>query len=62
MMIGTVYESQGLYYIQLASFIICAIAESLELLHCHLGYPNIENLCKMVSSLSTLESLECEYC
>ena len=62
MTIGIGYESQGLYYIQPTSSIICAIAKSLGLLHCCLGHPNIEKFCKMVPNLSTLKSLKCDSC
>ena len=60
MTIDTKHESQRLYYIQLAFFVICVAIESSELLHYHLSHLNIGKLHKMFPNLSILESLECE--
>lgn len=61
-MIGTGYESRGLYYLQSPSSIACTISESPSLLHRRLGHPNLNKLRKMVPQLSHLQSLECESC
>lgn len=62
-MIGIGRESQGLYHLNLSSApIACIVSESPALLHNRLGHPCLLKLHKMVSSLSNLQSLSCEFC
>lgn len=62
-MIGTGYESHGLYYLQSSSTIASSsTTESPSLLHRRLGHPSLKELRVMVSNLSQLQSLDCESC
>ena len=62
-MIGTGHESQGLYYLTSSnSFTACSVADPLKLIHKRLGHPSLSKLQKMVPSLSSLSTLDCESC
>lgn len=62
-MIGTGYESHGLYYLQSSSTIASSsTTESPSLLHRRLGHPSLKKLRVMVPNLSQLQSLDCESC
>jgi len=62
-MIGTGYESSGLYYLQSSSTIASSsTTESPSLLHRRLGHPSLKKLRVMVPNLSQLQSFDCESC
>lgn len=62
-MIGTGYESHGLYYLRSSSTIASSsTTESPSLLHRRLGHPSLKKLRVMVPNLSQLQSLDCESC
>ncbi|KAL3363095.1 hypothetical protein AABB24_012410, partial [Solanum stoloniferum] len=62
-MIGTGHESQGLYYLTSSnSFIACSITDPPDLIHKFLGHSSLSKQQKMVSSLSSLSTLDCESC
>ena len=60
-MIGAGYESQGLYYFSTSNSPIAFVSStSAELIHSRWGHPSLNKLQKLVPSLSSLPSLECE--
>lgn len=62
-MIGVGCESQGLYHLNLpASPVACSVTESPALLHNRLGHPSLAKFQKMIPSLSSLSSFQCESC
>ena len=62
-MIGTGHESQGLYYLtSLNSFTTCSVTDPPDLIQKRLGHPSLSKLQKMVPSLSSLSTLDCESC
>ncbi|XP_070019307.1 retrovirus-related Pol polyprotein from transposon TNT 1-94 isoform X2 [Nicotiana sylvestris] len=61
--IGTGRESEGLYYLNsLSPSTTCLVTDPLDLIHCRLGHPSLSKLQKMVPSLSSLSTLDCESC
>lgn len=57
------YESQGLYYLtSLSSSITFLVTDPPDLIHTHLGHPSLFKLQKMVPSLSSMSTLDCEPC
>ncbi|XP_075111907.1 uncharacterized protein LOC107787662 [Nicotiana tabacum] len=61
--IGTRYESQGLYYLSKSQpHVAFTSAASADLLHNRLGHPSLAKLQKLIPSLFTLSSIECESC
>ncbi|KAG8661186.1 hypothetical protein MANES_02G216010v8 [Manihot esculenta] len=62
-MIGAGYESQGLYYFSTSNSPIAFVSSTFdELIHSRWGHPSLNKLQKLVPSLSSLPSLECESC
>jgi len=62
-MIGAGCESQGLYHLSTSnSPVALASTTSADLLHNRLGHPSLAKLQKLVLSLSSLSSFECESC
>ncbi|KAL3326682.1 hypothetical protein AABB24_037395 [Solanum stoloniferum] len=62
-MIGTGHESQGLYYLTSSnSLTACSVTDSPDIIHKRLGHPSLSKLQKMVPSLSSLSTLDCESC
>ncbi|XP_070006743.1 uncharacterized protein [Nicotiana sylvestris] len=61
--IGTGRESEGLYYLNsLSPSTTCRVTDPPDLIHCRLGHPSLSKLQKMVPSLSSLSTLDCESC
>ncbi|KAF3679503.1 putative chalcone--flavonone isomerase-like [Capsicum annuum] len=61
--IGIGHESQGLYHLTASnSFTTCSATDPPNLIHIHLGHPSLSKLQKMVPSLSSLSTLDCESC
>ncbi|XP_047267987.1 formate dehydrogenase isoform X3 [Capsicum annuum] len=57
------YESQGLYHLTSSnSFIACSTIDPPDLIHKRLEHPSLSKLQKMVPSLSSLSTLDCESC
>ncbi|KAF3682987.1 putative late blight resistance protein -like protein R1B-14 isoform 2 [Capsicum annuum] len=62
-MIGTGYESQGLYHMsKLPPPVSFTSVASTDFLHNRFGHPSLAKLQKLIPSLSTLSSFECESC
>ena len=59
--IGTEYESYGLYHLQTSTH-IGTIMDSPSLLHAQLCHPSLAKIQKLVPSLSKLSNLSCESC
>ncbi|PHU09303.1 Endoribonuclease Dicer -like protein 3 [Capsicum chinense] len=61
--IGVGHESQNLYHLTSSnSFTACSVTDLPDLIHKRLGYPSLSKLQKMVPSLSSLSTLDCESC
>ncbi|KAF3633189.1 Omega-amidase NIT2 [Capsicum annuum] len=61
--IGIGHESQGLYHLTSSnSFTACSATDSPDLINKRLGHPSLSKLQKMVPSLSSLSTLDCESC
>ncbi|XP_071918386.1 retrovirus-related Pol polyprotein from transposon TNT 1-94 isoform X2 [Coffea arabica] len=60
--IGGGYEHNGLYFLNFNGPIACPATVSPLEIHCRLGHPSLQNLKKLVPTLSQLSSLECESC
>ncbi|XP_070053441.1 uncharacterized protein [Nicotiana tomentosiformis] len=61
--IGTGRESEGLYYLNsLSPSTTCLVTDPPDLIHRRLGHPSLSKLQKMVPSLSSLSTLDCESC
>ncbi|XP_016558650.1 uncharacterized protein LOC107858495 isoform X3 [Capsicum annuum] len=57
------HESQGLYHLTASnSFTACSATYPPNLIHKRLGYPSLSKLQKMVPSLYSLSTLDCEPC
>ncbi|XP_016579617.1 alpha-ketoglutarate-dependent dioxygenase alkB homolog 6 isoform X4 [Capsicum annuum] len=61
--IGIGHESQGLYHLTYSnSFTACSATDPPDLIHKRLSHPSLSKLQKMVPSLSSLFTLDCESC
>ena len=60
-MIGTGYESHGLYHLRPSTY-VGAVMESPSLIHAQLGHPSLAKLQQLVPALSKLSRLDCESC
>ncbi|KAF3659003.1 Endoribonuclease Dicer -like protein 3b [Capsicum annuum] len=61
--IGAGHESQNLYHLTSSnSFTACSVTDPPALIHKRLGHPSLSKLQKMVPSLSSLSTLDCESC
>jgi len=59
--IGTGYESHGLYHLRPSTH-VGAVMESPSLIHAQLGHPSLAKLQQLVPALSKLSRLDCESC
>ncbi|GAU44158.1 hypothetical protein TSUD_399800 [Trifolium subterraneum] len=61
-MIGTGFESHGLYYLNPHLSTVCGVSASPDIIHCRLGHPSLDKLKVLVPQLSHLKTLDCESC
>ena len=61
--IGAGHKSQGLNHLTSSnSFTACSATDPPNLIHKRLGHPSLSKLQKMLPSLSSLSTLDCESC